>query len=73
MFGGPMRTYCRICEAACGLAVERDGNGEVVRLKPDREHPVSRGHVCAKGTRFLEVAHHPDRLLHPQLDGRQVS
>ena len=68
-----MRTYCRICEAACGLAVERDGNGEVVRLKPDREHPVSRGHVCAKGTRFLEVAHHPDRLLHPQLDGRQVS
>ncbi|MEM7155487.1 MAG: molybdopterin-dependent oxidoreductase [Myxococcota bacterium] len=67
-----MRTYCRICEAACGLRVERDGGGAVIGLKPDREHPVSRGHVCAKGTRFLEVAHHPDRLLHPQLDGRRV-
>ena len=68
----PERTYCRICEAACGLIVERDPQGSPVRLLPDREHPGSRGHVCAKGTRFLEVARHPERLLHPRLDGRRV-
>src|SRR5690606_29446095 len=34
--------------------------------------PVSRGFACAKGTRFLEVANHPDRILFPlqrQADG----
>ena len=65
-------TYCRICEAACGLLVDLDGAGQPLRIRPDRQHPVSRGFVCAKGTRFLEVADHPDRLLYPlrrQSDG----
>lgn len=66
-------TYCRICEAACGLTVERGPRGEPVRLRPHREHPVSRGYACAKGTRFLEVARHEDRVLHPRLDGRPVA
>lgn len=67
------RTYCRICEAACGLVAQRDHAGELVSLRPDREHPVSRGFVCAKGTRFAEVARHPERVLHPLrrgIDGR---
>lgn len=68
-----MRTFCRICEAACGLVAEPDERGELVRLRPDREHPLSRGHACAKGTRFLEVARHPDRLLHPRLDGQRTT
>lgn len=55
------RTFCRICEAACGLTVDEG------RLRPDRAHPLSRGFVCAKGTRFGEVASHPARLLRPQL------
>ena len=59
-------TYCRICEAACGLLVELDADKKAVQIRPDRDHPISRGFVCAKGTRFLEVAHHPDRLLYPQ-------
>ena len=70
------RTFCRICEAACALRAECDERGQVLRLYPDREHPVSRGFACAKGTRFAEVAHHPDRLLAPlqrQADGRYQS
>jgi anaerobic selenocysteine-containing dehydrogenase len=69
--GEPIKTYCRICEAACGLEVELLGastsgrtSGEL-KIRPDREHPVSRGFVCAKGTRFAEVAFHPARLLAP--------
>jgi anaerobic selenocysteine-containing dehydrogenase len=63
---GATRTYCRICEAACGLEAERDEGGRV-RLRPDRAHPVSRGFVCAKGTRFGEVAAHPSRLRAPMV------
>lgn len=58
-------TYCRICEAACGLEVDTDG--ERPKIRPDRAHPISKGFVCAKGTRFAEVAFHPERLLEPQV------
>ncbi len=70
------RTFCRICEAACALRAEGDDAGQPLRLRPDREHPVSRGFACAKGTRFVEVAHHPERVLAPlqrQSDGRYQS
>ena len=60
------KTYCRICEAACGLVAEFDENGRLHRLRPDKAHPVSKGYVCAKGTRFAEVAHHSQRLRKPQ-------
>lgn len=55
------KTFCRICEAACGLTYAEG------KLRPDRDHPVSRGFVCAKGTRFLEVAEHPTRLRTPMI------
>ncbi len=72
------KTFCRICEVHCGLRVDFDAEGAITSLRPDREHPVSQGYVCAKGTRFLEVANHPERLMHPlvrQPDGtyQQVS
>ncbi len=61
-----VRTYCRICESACGLVATVDG-ARLVRLRPDPDHPVSRGYACVKGTRFAAVHHHPDRLLRPRL------
>ncbi|PON17614.1 hypothetical protein C2W62_12290 [Candidatus Entotheonella serta] len=70
------QTFCRICEAACALCAERDDTGHLRRLYPDREDPVSRGFACAKGTRFLEVANHPERILSPlqrQADGHYQS
>lgn len=66
------RTFCRICEAACGLEAELDDGGRVVKLRPDRAHPISRGYACAKGTRFHESARHPDRLARPEVDGRDA-
>src|SRR5690242_11073430 len=72
------KTFCRICETHCGLRVNFDAQGAITSLRLDREHPVSQGYVCAKGTRFLEVANHPERLRYPlvrQPDGtyQQVS
>jgi anaerobic selenocysteine-containing dehydrogenase len=57
-------TYCRICEANCGMVATVE-DGRVTRLRPDREHPLSQGYACPKGIAFPEVQEDPDRLLHP--------
>jgi formate dehydrogenase len=57
-------TFCRICEAQCGLKVTVDGT-RVLEIEPDREHPVSKGYACAKGLKFAEIHHSPDRLRWP--------
>ncbi len=57
-------TYCRICEPLCGLvATVRDG--ELVKLRPDRDHPLSRGFACPKGIAMTAVQNDPDRVTHP--------
>lgn len=61
---GRHRTYCRLCEAQCGMIAHVRG-GTVERLEPDRDHPVSEGHVCIKGTAFAAVTHDPDRVMTP--------
>ena len=57
-------TFCRICEATCGLQVDVEDD-RVVDIRPDPEHVVSRGYACVKGTRYAATQHSPDRLLHP--------
>jgi len=59
-------TYCRICESACGLVAVVEGD-RVEALKPDPEHPRSRGYACVKGTRYAAVHHHRERLLRPRI------
>jgi anaerobic selenocysteine-containing dehydrogenase len=58
-------THCRICEPLCPLVAETDGEGTVLAIHPDRDHPVSRGFACHKGTSFGAVHHDPNRLNHP--------
>ncbi|MBF6329111.1 molybdopterin-dependent oxidoreductase [Nocardia transvalensis] len=57
-------TYCRICEPLCGLIATVE-DGRVVQLRPDREHPLSRGFACPKGIAFTEIQNDPDRVLYP--------
>jgi anaerobic selenocysteine-containing dehydrogenase len=57
-------TFCRICEAACGLEVEVHDN-RIVSISPNRRHRVTRGFACPKGLRFHELEHSPDRLRAP--------
>ncbi len=57
-------TFCRICEASCGLVAELEGE-RVLRLEPDPDHVLSRGFVCVKGVRYHEIHHSPDRVLTP--------
>ncbi len=57
-------TFCRICEAHCGM-VATVQEGEVVKLRPDRDHPLSAGYACPKGIAMLDVHNDPDRVTHP--------
>src|SRR4051812_10739247 len=57
-------TFCRICEAHCGMVATVD-DGVVTKLRPDPEHPLSRGYACPKGIAMTEVQNDPDRVLHP--------
>lgn len=69
------QTYCRICEAHCGLEVEvqteADGSEKVQSIRPDKQHPVSKGYACIKGTAIGELHHDPDRVNQPlkKVDG----
>jgi anaerobic selenocysteine-containing dehydrogenase len=58
-------TYCRLCEVGCGLVAEVEG-GRIVRLRPDKDHPVSGGFACNKGLLSLDVHHDPARVSVPQ-------
>ena len=57
-------TYCRVCEPLCGM-VATVTDGELTKLRPDREHPLSAGFACPKGIAMTEVQDDPDRVLHP--------
>lgn len=65
------KNYCRNCMAACGLVVETENN-VVLDVRPDRDHPVTKGYMCVKGTMTAEWQAGVDRLLTPlkrQADG----
>jgi anaerobic selenocysteine-containing dehydrogenase len=57
-------TFCRICEPSCGLLAELE-DGQITRLKPNKDHPVTRGFACHKGINFLDIHNDPDRLDYP--------
>ncbi len=57
-------TYCRICEPLCGM-VATVTDGEVTKLRPDPEHPLSKGFACPKGIAMTEIQNDPDRVTHP--------
>ncbi len=65
-------SYCRICAAACGIVVTVDGD-QVVRVRGDDDHPVSRGYTCSKGRGLPAWHHSPRRLDRPRLHGVDVS
>jgi anaerobic selenocysteine-containing dehydrogenase len=59
-----VRTFCRVCEPACGLVAQVQDE-QLVGLKPDRAHPVSHGWACNKGLATFDIHHDPDRLSFP--------
>lgn len=57
-------TFCRICEASCGLEAELE-NGKIVGLKPNKNHIGTDGFACMKGLNQHKMYDSPDRLQYP--------
>jgi anaerobic selenocysteine-containing dehydrogenase len=57
---------CPLCEAACGLEL-RIEDDRITRVRGDREHVLSKGFICPKGSAFNKLADDPDRLRRPMI------
>lgn len=57
-------TFCRICEALCGLEVKVK-DGKITEIQPDTNHVATDGFSCIKGLRQHEIYSRPDRLKYP--------
>src|SRR5437764_13120079 len=53
------------CPDSCGVLITVDDLGRATRLRGDPAHPVTRGFLCAKVTKYLDRVYSPDRVLHP--------
>ena len=54
------RSVCPYCGVGCGqLVYHRDG--KVVSIEGDPQSPISRGHLCPKGSASYELVTHPAR------------
>jgi anaerobic selenocysteine-containing dehydrogenase len=60
-----VRTVCYLCGlCGCGMVVTVQ-DGKAIKVRGDREHPESRGALCAKGQAALDILYAPDRLKTP--------
>ena len=57
-------TFCRICEASCGLEVDVESD-RITAIRPDKKHVATSGYACIKGLHQHEMYDSPDRLTHP--------
>ncbi len=63
-------TACVLCAQNCGLLVLVENN-RIVKVRPDKANPRSRGYACRKGLHIAYHQHHAQRLTHPlkKVDG----
>jgi predicted molibdopterin-dependent oxidoreductase YjgC len=67
------RTYCRVCITACGLVAEVAGD-QILKVRGDREHPLTKGYTCPKGRATGQVHHLEGAITRPMMrkDGELV-
>ena len=68
-----MKTACnRDCPDGCGVIATIE-NGRVTRLQGDPDHPVTRGFLCHRTSRYLERQYDPNRITRPLVRGDKKS
>ena len=60
------RSYCRICTNQCGVWIDV-ADEQVVRIKADSNHPLSKGYMCPKGRALGRSHHHPGAITRPMM------
>ena len=57
-------TTCYMCACRCGIKVHLK-NGEIRYIEGNRNHPVNKGVLCAKGSAGIMQHYSPARLTKP--------
>src|SRR5437016_8488695 len=60
------------CPDACGVQITVE-DGRATKLQGDARHPVTRGFLCAKVTKYLDRVYSPGRLLYPMRRKKNVA
>lgn len=61
----PAHTVCPLdCPDTCSMVVDIEGD-RAVAVGGNREHPYTRGFLCHKVTKYLDIVYHKERLKHP--------
>ncbi len=58
------KTGCILCAQNCGMEVLIENN-RMIKVKPDRENPRSKGYICRKGMNILNYQYPAERLTTP--------
>jgi anaerobic selenocysteine-containing dehydrogenase len=66
-----IKTDCGLCINCCGVNAYVE-DGKMVRVEGTKENPISKGALCPKGERLMDVLYSPSRLRHPmkKVNGR---
>ncbi|KIQ03188.1 nitrate reductase [Agrobacterium tumefaciens] len=67
-----VKTTCPYCGVGCGVIAKIADDGAVT-VKGDPDHPANLGRLCSKGSALAETIDLEGRLLHPQVNGEQVT
>jgi anaerobic selenocysteine-containing dehydrogenase len=57
-------TLCGLCQADCGIECTVD-DGQLVKVRGMRAHPISQGSLCVKGASAVNIVHAPGRVTRP--------
>lgn len=58
------KTGCILCAQNCGLEILIE-SGRMVKVRPDRDNPRSKGYACRKGMKILNYQYPKGRLTSP--------
>jgi anaerobic selenocysteine-containing dehydrogenase len=56
------KTYCKICVTHCGIVAEVANDSKILKVKGDRDHPITKGYSCPKG-RATGLNYHLDQAI----------
>ncbi len=67
-----VNTTCCYCGVGCGVKATIE-NQQVIAVEGDPQHPANYGRLCVKGSSLHETQANSDRLLAPQIDGKNAT
>ena len=66
-------TTCAYCGVGCGIKAQVNTETRQISIVGQDNHPANLGRLCSKGSALGDTVSLNERLLEPEVDGKQVS